>query len=97
MSEKPFSIISSQEAKIEPYLFVYVEDSGAYRELSIEDKQYLEEKFDPTDGNRPYVKSRYHSKTPDGKMRGFLKRTKLPKGLVAGELPMNKRWWKFWL
>ena len=97
MSEKTFAIISSQEAKIEPYPFVFVEDSGAYKELSIEDKQYLEEKFDPTDSNRPYIKSSYRSKTPDGKMRGFLKRTKLPKGLVAGELPMNKRWWKFWL
>jgi len=97
MSGKNFSIISSQEAKIEPYPFVYVEDSGAYRELSIEDKQYLEEKFDPIDGNRPYVKNRYSSKTPNGKMRGFLKRNKLPKGLAAGELPKNKKWWKFWL
>jgi hypothetical protein len=92
MSGKTFSIVSSQESKIEPYPFVYVEDSGAYRELSIEDKQYLEEKFDPTDSNRPYVKSRYNSKTPDGKMSGFLRRTKLPKGLIAGELPKNKKW-----
>ena len=97
MSEKTFAIISSQEAKIEPYPFVYVEDSGAYRELSIEDKQYLEEKFDPTDSNRPYVKSGYHSKTPEGKMRGFLRRTKLPKGLVLGELPKNNKWWKIWI
>ena len=86
MSEKTFAIISSQEAKIEPY-----------RELSIEDKQYLEEKFDPTDSNRPYVKSGYHSKTPEGKMRGFLRRTKLPKGLVLGELPKNNKWWKIWI
>ena len=90
MAGKTFSIISSKEAKLEPYPFVYVENSGAYRELSIKDKQYLEEKFYPTDGNRPYVKNRYRSKTPDGKMSGFLKRNKLPKGLAAGELPKNK-------
>jgi hypothetical protein len=56
MSDREFAVVGSDEAKIEPYPYVYVEDTGTYRELDIEDKKYLEEKFHPADGNRPYIK-----------------------------------------
>ena len=39
----------------------------------------------------PYVKYGYYSKTPDGKMSGYCKRSKLPKGLATGEIPKQRR------
>lgn len=90
------SIVSEKDAKQSPYPYVYVEENGAYRELIKEEKEYLQEKFHPNDGARPYVKSRYRSRTPDGKLRGFLKRSKLPRGLKAAIIPAQKKWWQFW-
>ena len=52
--------------------YVHVEENGTVRELSREEKGYLKETFDPADGARPYIKSRYESKTPDGKIHGFI-------------------------
>ena len=98
MSEWP--TVSSKEAGQSTYPYVYLEDDGTYRELTNEERQYLEEKFDPCDGNRPYVKHRLYAKTADGRLSGFLKRSKLPKGLKAGEVlppePPPKPWWCFW-
>ena len=58
--------------------YVWVEDDGTVRELTAQEREYVTRKFDPTDGNRPYVKSRYKALTPDGKMRGFLERRDVP-------------------
>jgi hypothetical protein len=96
MSSREFAVVNSDEARIDPYPYVYVEDIGTYRELDTEDKKYLEEKFHPADGNRPYVKISFYSKTPDGKLSGFLKRSKLPKGLMSGEIAPPKPWWRLW-
>ena len=79
-----FAVVSQEESRNNPYPYVYVEDNGTFREIDNEDKKYLETKFHPADGDRPYVKSGFYSKTPDGKLGGFLKRSKLPKGLKPG-------------
>ena len=89
-------VVAEKQSKQNPYPYVYVDDDGSYCELSDEDKKYLEEKFHPADGARPYVKHRYSSLTPDGKIGGFCKRSKLPKGLNPGEIPKPKKWWQFW-
>ena len=52
----------------EGFEYVSVEDDGTVRELSREEQGYLKEEFHPNDGARPYIKSRYNSKTPDGKI-----------------------------
>ncbi|MFL5560746.1 MAG: hypothetical protein ACJ79K_04640 [Gemmatimonadaceae bacterium] len=58
--------------------FVYIEDDGSARELTPHECAYLAMPFDPPDGNRPYIKARYRSLTPDRRMRGFLERKHLP-------------------
>ena len=96
MGTLKFAVVDEKEAKLDPYPYVHVEDDGSFRELYDHEKKYLEEKFYPTDGNRPYVKLRYKSKTPDGRLRGFCSRKKLPKGLVSGEKPIPRKWWQIW-
>ena len=96
MGELSFSEVSEEEAKQIPYPYIYVNENGSFRELTNEDKYFLQEKFHPADSGRPYVKLRYKSKTPTGNMKGFCKRSKLPKKLIAGEVPNLKKWWQFW-
>ena len=67
--------------------FVYVEDDGSAHELTPGDAEYLATPFHPNDGNRPYVKWRYRSRTPDGRLRGFLERRKLPGGMAVAPAP----------
>jgi len=63
--------------------YVYVNDDGSARELTAEEQQYLRTEFHPADGGRPYVKSRYGSRTPDGRLSGFLPRRRLPSRVVV--------------
>ncbi|MCB0495106.1 MAG: hypothetical protein KDC79_03140 [Cyclobacteriaceae bacterium] len=51
--------------------FVYMEEDGSVRELTKDEKEYLNEDFEYNDGNRPYIKSNYWQKTPDNKKDGF--------------------------
>ena len=96
MAALAFPVVTKEEAKLEPYPYVYVENDGSYRELAEDERDYLQENFHQADGARPYVKFRYRSKTPDGKLGGYCKRSKLPKGLVAGVTPSMRKWWKLW-
>ena len=89
-----FSVVSKEESQQDPYPYVLVADDGSYCELEIEDKEYLQQEFSGGDGARPYVKSRYWSKTPDGKLGGYLNRKKLPKSLVVGKIPPPRKWWQ---
>ena len=59
-------------------LYLYVEEDGSARELSADEAEYLATAFDPSDGGRPYIKDRYSSRTPVGRLRGFLERKELP-------------------
>ncbi|WP_375324154.1 hypothetical protein [Flagellimonas sp. GZD32] len=68
--------MKTEEGKFE---FVYVENDGTVRELDKEEIEYLQTEFEPTDGNRPYIKSSYDQLAPDRKMRGFLYRSQVPK------------------
>jgi hypothetical protein len=57
---------------------VYILEDGTYRELSADERSYLETPFHPADGGRPYVKTDYSSRTPAGRISGFLHRRDLP-------------------
>ena len=61
------------------FKYVYVEEDGTVREIDNEDEEYLKTKFSPTDGARPYIKSRYDELTPDKKISGFILRSRVPK------------------
>src|ERR1700742_755303 len=41
--------------------YVYVNQDGSVREISVGEQAYLTRRFDPFDGARPYIKSRYWS------------------------------------
>lgn len=82
---KEFATINETQAKQDPYPYIYMEEDGSFRELTDDEKTYLEEKFHPADGGRPYVKFRKAEKTSDGKNSGFIKRT-----------TYNKKWWQIW-
>jgi hypothetical protein len=58
--------------------YVYVNDDGSARELRPDEIDYLATPFSPMDGARPYVKFSYGQRTPDGRLRGFMERRKLP-------------------
>lgn len=69
--------------------FVYVEDDGTARELGAHETEHLNTTFHPTDGARPYIKTRYKQLTPDGKIGGFLLRRKLPSNIQIRPLPFS--------
>jgi len=51
--------------------FIAIEDDGTARELTPDEIQYLNTECHPADGARPYIKSRYGSLTPDGRIEAF--------------------------
>jgi hypothetical protein len=69
------------------FSFVYVEDSGGAREVTLDERKYLEAVYYPDDGGRPYIKFRYESRAPDGRLGGFLKRRQLPQRVAIAPAP----------
>jgi hypothetical protein len=58
--------------------FVWVDDDGSSRELSADECAYLATAFERFDSGRPHLKKSYRALNPDGRMRGFLERRRLP-------------------
>jgi hypothetical protein len=58
--------------------FVYVNQDGAVRELSLDEKKYLSTPFHPCDGARPYIKHSYDQRNGWGSISGFILREKIP-------------------
>jgi hypothetical protein len=67
--------------------FIYVNDDGSARELDADEREYLNTKFDHADGARPYIKFRYESLTPDGRISGYLRRRQLPRRININVAP----------
>jgi hypothetical protein len=63
------------------FRFVYVNDDGTVCELRPDEIEYLNTKFVGSDGARPYIKRRFWDRTPDGKLGGYLPRTRVPRGV----------------
>ena len=59
--------------------YVFVENDGSARELASDERAYLQAEHHPADGGRPYVKSWYEARTPDGRLGGYLRRVQLPR------------------
>jgi hypothetical protein len=76
-----------QQADGIPY--IYVTDQGTARELTLDEQQYLNTEFEPTDGARPYIKSWYDQRTPTGSLRGFLLRRQLPPKIKIDPSPKS--------
>ena len=69
--------------------FIFVNDDGSARELDADEHDYLNTKFHPADGARPYIKFRYESLTPDGRISGYLRRRQLPARIKIDGAPYN--------
>ena len=67
--------------------YVFVDDDGNARELNAEEEEQLSTAFLPEDERQPYIKPQYKSLSPDGRLRGFLRRRQLPKGAYVGPPP----------
>jgi hypothetical protein len=66
--------------------YVMVLDDGTARELNESERNHLNGEYRFGDGDRPYVKPRYVSLTPDGRMSGYLRRNRLPRGTDVQQL-----------
>ncbi|MGH9942486.1 MAG: hypothetical protein ACRD9R_09050 [Pyrinomonadaceae bacterium] len=87
-----FAFLFRPRRKREPgFEYVYVEDDGSARELDADEREYLNTKFDPTDGARPYVKFQFESLTPDGRLSGYLQRRQLPKRIPISLPPAREQ------
>jgi len=73
-----YAVVNKNEAGLVPYPYVYVLHDGSARELTQDEKKYLETPFHPADGARPYIKESYLSKNGRGDIKGFCPRYKLP-------------------
>jgi hypothetical protein len=72
--------------KFHHFEYVYIENDGTAREVTKDELVYLKTKFSLFDGGRPYIKSSYEARTPDGRMQGFLLRSMVPSNiLIQGE------------
>jgi hypothetical protein len=72
-----------------PYPYIYVNADGSARELHAGERQYLETEFHGADGGRPYIKSRYAQRDGWGEISGYLKRSKLPRGVAVAPAPAD--------
>jgi|SRR6185437_14243314 len=73
-----FFLRRSRRPKEAGFRYVYVNLDGSARELTAEEREYLSETFSGGDGGRPYIKFKYESLTPDGRISGFLERRQVP-------------------
>ena len=83
------SIVSGNEAKMDPYPYVYLNADGSARELHPNERKYLETPFHPADGARPYIKGGYPQKDGWGEVKGYLSRSKLPQDIPINPAPVE--------
>lgn len=80
-----FAVVNENESKQRPYPYVYVLRDGSVRELTKDEREYLETPFHPADGARPYVKNGYYSKDGWGSIQGFCARYQIPTNITIKE------------
>jgi hypothetical protein len=69
--------------------YVYVDDNGNVRELNAAEEEYVTTAIFPEGDADRYIKSRYESLTPDGRLAGYLRRRQLPRHITVGPPPGN--------
>jgi hypothetical protein len=82
-----YAVVDEKEARMDRYPCVYVNLDGSARELHEGERRYLETRFSPFDGARPYVKGSYSQKDGWGEIKGFLKRSHLSHETAVGPAP----------
>ena len=69
--------------------FVYVNQDGSVRELSVNERECLSQDYYPADGGRPYIKSSYESQDGWGSVSGFVLRKRVPSRVVVEPVNPN--------
>jgi hypothetical protein len=69
------------------YPWIFVNSDGTARELHASEREYLETRFPPADGGRPYIKFRYSRRDGWGDLAGFMERSRLPDGMHVLDAP----------
>ena len=65
------------------YMYVYVNQDGSARELSLREKIYLQTDYHFGDSARPYIKTTYEEKHGAGDLSGFCLLDKLPPHVIV--------------
>ena len=86
---RPAAVVSGEEATGTVYPYVFVSDAGSVRELSRKEREYLQTPFPPRDVMRPYVKSTYDERNLAGTLRGYCRRTAIPRGVRIAYPPIE--------
>lgn len=60
------------------YPIVFVHENGLVSEIKLSDRLYLQTKYKGGDGDAPYIKENYSSKTYDGRNSGYCFRKSIP-------------------
>ena len=81
------AVVSPEEAKQQPYPYVYVNANRPVRELHDAERQYLEQPFSPFDGGRPYIKHSFESLDGWASIAGFCRRSLIPREC---QLPLRR-------
>jgi hypothetical protein len=84
-----WAVVSGEQADADPYPYIFVEADGSARELHASEREYLETRFLAMDGARPYTKWQYREKDGWGEIKGFLKRTRLPRRIQVAAAPID--------
>jgi hypothetical protein len=66
--------------------YVFVNDDGSVRELQKEEEDKLSSLFFVGDEAEFYIKPRYESLNPSGRLGGYLKRRQLPRSAAMGSV-----------
>jgi hypothetical protein len=68
-------------------VLVYINADGSGRELTDDEKKYVDTEFSAFDGARPYIKTYYEQRNGWGELNGYLKRTEVPEGVPMRPAP----------
>ena len=83
--QRGFPSLSEKDAGTFANYFIYINEDGTARELTPDERSYLNTEFHPVDGNRPYIKYNYDQISPDGKISGFLLKRRLPRRMPVAK------------
>jgi hypothetical protein len=86
---EPKAVVGAHDAVLTVYPYVFVNDAGAVRELSGKERNFLQTPFLPHDAHRPYVKSAYEDRNLAGTLRGYCRRTVIPRGVRIAYPPIE--------
>jgi hypothetical protein len=71
-------------------MLVWIDADGSARELTDAEKKYVDTKFSPFDGARPYVKSHYEQRNGWGELSGYLQRKEVPEPVPINPAPSDE-------